>query len=220
MSNETFATKVFPFLKHRYFDNIDENYLFKIITKYQDKYGTFPNSNEISVLISKNSDDEDRLRLEKLLEKIKVETDLDKEQFLLDETEEYIRNKDLQLSIMDSVELLQKGDSLSTSQIPGLIESSLGICFDKTIGLNFNDSIEQRLEYYKHQEAGGFKTDLDIINRLTNQGFKRKTLTTIIAAPHVGKCAKGNQLIEVYGDEETIARIKTYLTSMRSSNKF
>lgn len=187
MSNENFATQVYPFLKQRYFDNIDENYLFKVVQKYQGKYGNFPSFNEVNVLIQKNPDDEDRLRLEKILGKIEHETDLENDNFLLDETEEYIRNKDLQLSIVDSVEILQKEDKTLTASIPSLIEDSLSISFDKTIGLNFSNSMQQRLDYYKAHQESGFKCDIDIINKLTNGGFKRKTFTTLVGAPHSGK---------------------------------
>lgn len=187
MTSEEYASKVYPFLKSRYFDNSDEAYLFKVISKYQQKYSTFPSIQEVDVLISKNQDAEDRLRLEKLLLKVKDETSLETGKFILDETEEFIRNKDLQLSILDSVEIIQKGDKTDKAGIPSLIESSLAISFDKTIGINYSENAADRLEYYKNTKKSGFRCDLDIFNRLTNGGFKRKTLTTIVAQPFLGK---------------------------------
>lgn len=187
MSDEDYATKVYPFLKSDYFDNKDENYLYKVISKYQDKYGMFPSFNEVEVLIQKNPDDDDRTRLEKVMSKIREETELESNQFLYDESEEYIRNKDLQLSIMEAVEILQSENKIKTAGIPSLIEDSLAICFDKEIGLDFNTTLSERLEYYKKQDTSGYKTDLDIINQLTNGGFKNKTLSIIVGAPHSGK---------------------------------
>lgn len=187
LNNENYCIKVFPFLKGDYFETHDEQYLFKIIQKYQEKYSSFPNIQEVQVLLSKNPDEESKLRQEKLLEKVLIEPDLPDGKFLLDETEEYIRNKDLQLNIIKSVELIQKGDKNSTTLIPGLIEDSLAISFDKTIGIDYNSTAQERIEYYKQSLETGFKTDLEIFNRLTNGGFKRKTLTTIVAQPHLGK---------------------------------
>lgn len=187
MSNEDYATKVFPFLKSEYFDNADENYLYRLVHKYQDKYGNFPSFNEVEVLVQKNPDLEDRTRLEKIVGKIREESDLEINQFLYDETEEYIRNKDLQLSIMESVEILQKGDKVKTASIPSLIENSLGITFDKEIGLDLLDNIHDRIEYYKTQSVSGFLTSLDVLNKITKNGFKRKTLNIILGAPHSGK---------------------------------
>lgn len=186
-SDDNYASKVFPFLKHNYFDNEDEQYLFKVVQKYYEKYDNFPNFNEVSVLIEKNKDDEDRFRLQKILGKIKVENELEPNKFLLDETEEFIRNKDLMISIIDSVSYIQKEDKLLIAGIPSLIEGSLGISFDRTVGLNFNDSLEERIQYYKNRDTDGFKTDLKVLNDLTNGGFKKKTLTTIVGAPHSGK---------------------------------
>jgi replicative DNA helicase len=187
MSDEDYAIKVFPFLKTEYFDSIDEQYLYKIVHKYQDKYGTFPSFNEVEVLVQKNPDLEDRARLEKIIGKIKVENDLETNQFLLDETEEYIRSKDLQLSIMQSVEILQSGDKVKEAGIPSLIESSLGITFDKSIGLDLLENIQDRIDYYKAQSVSGFLTSLDVFNKITKNGFKRKTLNIVLGAPHSGK---------------------------------
>lgn len=185
--NELYGSTVYPFLKDGYFENPDENFLYKIINKYYSKYDHFPNVEEIKVLIGKSKDQSDVLRIKKILDKI-IDTEyLKNDDFLLDETEEFIKHKDLELNIIESVHALSKNETAKISEIPSLIESSLAISFDKSVGMNIKDTIQDRLSYYKEASGSGFKCDLDFMNKLTLGGFKAKTLALVLGAAGVGK---------------------------------
>lgn len=186
MCDDDYANKVYPFLKNEYFQD-DDLQIFKIFKRYYEKYSFFPGNDEIQILLDKHKDEEEKLRLKKVLSKIDLETNSENGKFLLDETEEFIKYKDLQLNILKSVEIMQGKNKAQLNSIPSMLEESLSICFDTTIGLDMHETIEDRFKYYQKNAENGFKCDLNVLNYITNNGWKRKTLTTFIAPPHTGK---------------------------------
>lgn len=185
LTDDYFANKVFPFLKKEYFEENDR-FLFNAISKYVEKYSLFPTYNDLDHLISKVKNEEEQSNYFKILKKIKEIETPENLQFLLDETEEYIKLKDLQLKIIDAVQLIQKKDK-NINSIPSMLEESLAITFDNRVGLDLNESLDERLEYYQNKDTLGYKCDLEVFNIMTDGGFKKKTLTTIVAQPNLGK---------------------------------
>lgn len=193
--NEIYFNKVFPYLKEDYFDNSYENNIFKVISKYYEKYSFSPSTDTIKLMIEKTDSDQKEI-IQKHFKKIMSAPSEFTFDFLLDETEEFIKNTDLKINMVKSVEILTK-DTNRKDEILPLLEDSLSIHFDNSIGLEHAD-VKRRHEFYRKEQENGFKCDIPILNELSNGGFKRKNLVFFVAPPHGGKSAMMTHLASSY----------------------
>jgi len=186
IKSDEYYNKIFPYLKEIYFaDNNNALKIYRLIKQFEERKYTKIGINDITSYA-------DRTRntiLKQYCNKIQKDPIVDTIEYLIDETESFIRKEDLKNSMISSIEILQSSKEFTdkeASKIEELINNSLRIHFDNSVGLD-SDDIDKKLEYYKKQQEQGFLTSLPTLNKMLDGGFKRKTLSVFAAPPGLGK---------------------------------
>jgi len=188
-SNDAYIRSVIPFLKKEYFTDKAEQALFLISSSYFKKYNACASSEVLQIEIEKIKGMPDgiykkAIDIIKLLEK---ETVTSTNEWLIDTTEAFVKEKALQLALQKSIEIYQGNDkNLTTTSIPHLLTEALSVGFDTKLGHDYINDYEHQLDYY-HSDVMRIPTDVDILNDITNGGFPRKTLNMVIMKTHGGK---------------------------------
>lgn len=186
--NEEYLRKVLPYIKLEYFHNQNEALVFKLIGDYLIKYNTVPSKQALVVDLSLLQND--------INENIYKETDgvinaLSQEpfdiQWLLDNTEKFCQDKAIYNGIHKSIEILDdKTGKLAKGSIPKILSDALAVSFDTHIGHDFLEEWEARYDYY-HNTEEHIDFDIDILNKITNNGVTKKTLSILMGGVGFGK---------------------------------
>jgi hypothetical protein len=120
----------------------------------------------------------------KEIQKDAVDTNGD---WLLDSTEKFCQEKAIYNAIMQSIEIMNnKNGALTKGAIPDLLTQALAVTFDPNVGHDYFEEFEERYEYY-HRVEHKLPFDLEFFNKITKNGFSKKTLNIFLAGTGVGK---------------------------------
>ena len=189
MTKESYTRKTLPFLKSEYFTNEVERNIFNEIRDFTIKYNNLPTADalkiEVDSLRNLTADQaRDAANLIDDLQKDTVDTNVD---WLIDSTEKFCQEKAIYNAIMKSIDIMNnKGGALTKGAIPDLLTQALAISFDPNVGHDYFEDFEERYEYY-HRVEHKIPFDLDFFNKITKNGFSKKTLNIFLAGTGVGK---------------------------------
>ena len=185
--NEAFARKVIVFLKDEYFQDHTERVVFSEIQKFYAKYNDVPSKEALKIAIDEREDlnaqvYQDTESLIGTLESID-----NNDQWLLDETEKFCKDKAVYNAIMESIEIIdgKKGDK-TQGAIPELLADALGVTFDNHVGHDFLEDSDARFDFY-HAKEEKIPFDIEYLNKITGGGVTRKSLNILMAGTGVGK---------------------------------
>jgi len=206
--DENFRYKVMPILEQRYFDAPQGQYPYDLIFKY---FSKFYASNQIDISPmqvihaiqhgEKYLEPDDIKEIKSIFKQIFI---LDEdgnainnvnEEYLIDAVEKFAQESALELALIDSVNIIQNKpeDKLS---IRGLIDDALAVQLNKDIGLNYFENPLERFKFYQTREDK-IPFGLDGLNKLTFNGFAKKTLNVFMAGTGIGKCCSKDSMISV-----------------------
>lgn len=188
-SSDSYARKVTPYLKKDYFTDKAHQALYLISDSYFKKYNQCASKEVLLVELDKLKGLNEQLFSQALetVEQVENQPLNSDEQWLVDTTEEFCKDRALHLAFAKALEIYKGNEQrLSRTAIPKLMEEALGVAFDERLGHDYIDSAEEQLEYY-HSDVERIATDIQIFNDITNGGIPRKTLSLFIAGTHVGK---------------------------------
>jgi replicative DNA helicase len=186
---ESYTRKTLPFLKSEYFTNEVERNIFNEIRDFTIKYNNLPTADalkiEVDSLRNLTADQaRDAAKLIDDLQNDNVDTNID---WLIDSTEKFCQEKAIYNAIMQSIDIMNnKGGALTKGAIPDLLTQALAISFDPNVGHDYLEDFEERYEYY-HRVEHKIPFDLDFFNKITKNGFSKKTLNIFLAGTGVGK---------------------------------
>lgn len=188
--SEDFVRKVVPYLENEYFDGYQRT-LFQVYKKLFDKYNSVPTFEALAISLQNESIGESEF--EEIAEFIgechEGRNDLPNIDWLVDETEQYCRDKKIYNAIYESINIIEgQNTKLDKHAIPELLDEALAVSFDQTIGMEFFEDAEKRYESYISEDSR-IKFPLEALNILQNGGHKKKALSCIIAFTNVGKSA-------------------------------
>lgn len=183
-----FYSKSFGTLSSEHFSEFVDSAIFANIKSFVIEHDARPSLREIALQI-KNSQKYNDKQKKEILEKLSNLSKGDKvenTQFLLKETEKFIKKVQLTQAIYDSADILNKGEEFEP--IISKVTEALNVNFDTTGGLDYNASIDERVEYY-HQSLKGLSTGVKAADNMLNGGFMDKTLNVFLSASGGGKSA-------------------------------
>ena len=183
-----FYSKSFGSLLPEHFTDFSASAIFTNMKDFVVENDSRPSLREIAIQVknsSKYNDKQKREILEKLNSFVKCDK-VENTQFLLKETEKYIKKVQLTQAIYDSADILNKGEEFEP--IIAKVTDALNVNFDSTGGLDYNASIDERVEYY-HQSLKGLSTGVRAADNILNGGFMDKTLNVFLSASGGGKSA-------------------------------
>ena len=115
-----------------------------------------------------------------------VESPVD-DQWLLDSTEKWCRDRAIYLALMESVHIADgNDDKKNRDAIPNILSDALSVSFDNNIGHDYLLNYEDRYEFY-HKKEEKIEFDLEYFNKITKGGLPNKTLNIALAGTGVGK---------------------------------
>jgi len=186
--NEEYARRVIVFLKGEYFQSNTDKIVFDEIQTFYSKYNDVPSKEALRISIESreglnSTEYEETNHLVEML----VVDETPNEQWLLDETEKFCKDKAVYNAIMESISIIDEPDGKqSEGSIPELLSTALAVSFDTHIGHDFLDNAEERYEFYQRKEER-IPFDIDYLNKITKGGIPRKTLNILMAGTGVGK---------------------------------
>lgn len=183
-----FYSKSFGALNSEHFSDFSDAAIFSNIKSFVIEHDSRPSLREIALQIKnsvKYNDKQKKEILEKLNSFAKFEK-VENTQFLLKETEKFIKKVQLTQAVYDAADILNKGEEFEP--IISKVTDALNVNFDTTGGLDYNSSIDERVEYY-HQSLRGLSTGVKAADNMLNGGFMDKTLNVFLSASGGGKSA-------------------------------
>ena len=181
--------KALPFLKTEYFTDEVDRSIFKEIKEFTVKYNTAPTPDALLIEVEslKSLTGEQARTASKVIQELREDNVDTSEDWLVDSTEKFCQEKGIYIALMKSIDIMNNNDStLTKGAIPDLLTQALAITFDPNVGHDYFEDFEERYEYY-HRVEHKIPFDLDFFNKITKNGFSRKTLNIFLAGTGVGK---------------------------------
>jgi replicative DNA helicase len=185
--NEDYSRKVIPFIQPDYFESKSEKVIFEEIVQFIVKYGSAITIEALGIEIENRTD----LTEEQVKEIREINKSLDdspvENQWLLDTTEKWCRDRAIYLALMESIHIADgNNEKKNRDAIPSILSDALAVSFDNNIGHDYLQNYEERYEFY-HRQEDKIEFDLEYFNKITKGGLPNKTLNIALAGTGVGK---------------------------------
>jgi replicative DNA helicase len=187
INNEDYLRKVAPFLKSDYFTETDDRIVFGKISDYVQKYNDPPAKSALLIALQDDRSISEDLyvQCETLINSLNAsEVNND---WLVDETEKFCKDKAVYNAIMDSIQIIDGSDKTrSPDALPSILSDALAVGFDNNVGHDYIENANDRFDFYNRVEEK-IPFDLDFFNKITEGGLPNKTLNIALAGTGVGK---------------------------------
>ena len=185
--NEEYSRKVIPFIEPTYFEQRSEKVIFEEITHFIVKYGSAITTEALNIEVENRTD----LNESEVKETREICNSLDDssvdQQWLLDTTEKWCRDRAIYIALMESISIADGQDEKKNRDaIPSILSDALAVSFDNNIGHDYLQNYEERYEFY-HKKEEKIPFDLEYLNKITKGGLPNKTLNIALAGTGVGK---------------------------------
>ena len=185
--NERYTRKVIPFIKEEYFEQNREKIIFQEMFSFIDKYSKVISKESLLIEVENRTDINEET-FKEVVQCINTfeETDLN-EDWLMDTTEKWCRDRAIYLALMDAIQIADGNDEKrNRDAIPSILSDALSVSFNSQVGHDYLEDYEERYEFY-HQKEEKIPFDLEYFNKITKGGLPNKTLNVALAGTGVGK---------------------------------
>jgi len=185
--NEDYSRKVIPFIEPDYFEQRSEKVIFEEITSFIVKYGSAITVEALNIEVENRTDlTEDEVKGIREINSSLNDSPVD-QQWLLDCTEKWCRDRAIYLALMESIHIADgNDDKKNRDAIPTILSDALSVSFDNNIGHDYLQDYEDRYESY-HRKEDKIPFDLEYFDKITKGGLPNKTLNIALAGTGVGK---------------------------------
>jgi len=185
--NEKYVRKVIPFIKSEYFEDQNQKIVFEEILTFIQQYNQLVTKEILCIEVENRKDISEQsfkeiIHLIGCLEDVAVENE-----WLIDTTEKWCRDRAIYLALMESIHIADGNDEKKNrDSIPTILSDALAVSFDNHVGHDYLLDYEQRYESY-HKKEDKIEFDLEYFNKITKGGLPNKTLNIALAGTGVGK---------------------------------
>ena len=185
--NDDYMRRVLPFLTKEYFTDSSDRSVYNLISDFVNKYNKPPTVEALEIALSNTNIGEEQFKdTQQTLRSLQV-TETPDQDWLIDETEKFCKDKAVYNAILHSISILDGNDQKhSKDSIPSLLQEALGVCFDSSVGHDYFEDSTDRYNFY-HRIESKIPFDLELFNKITNGGLPNKTLNIALAGTGVGK---------------------------------
>ena len=185
--NEEYARKTIPFIQSDFFEERSEKIIFDEIVSFITKYDSCATLEALNIEVENRTD----LTAEEVNNIDTISKELNNSpvdnQWLLDVTEKWCRDRAIYLALMESIHIADgEDDERNRDAIPSILSDALAVSFDNNIGHDYIQNSDDRYEYY-HRTEDKIPFDLEYFNKITKGGLPNKTLNIALAGTGVGK---------------------------------
>lgn len=213
LKNPEYFSKSLSIIEPKYFKDIGNSELFKLIKDYYINYKAVPNSTEIIAGVKNVQNAEIRnsiIESSKAMQTVEIA----KTDFLLNETVKWVKDSLYLEALMIGSDGLTKKDDKLKIKAQKILDDMHKVSIDSNLGLSFDD-IETMISYYQERNIG-IKTQHKEFNKRIGSGFLPGTLNVLLAAQGVGKCSKGSDTINIYVSSEDFEKYKGFIDAIRN----
>ena len=185
--NEDYSRKVIPFIQPEYFEQRSEKVVFEEIVQFIVKYNSAITKEALGIEIENRTDltETDVKDIREVCETLN--DSVVENQWLLDTTEKWCRDRAIYLALMESIHIADGNDgNKNRDAIPSILSDALAVSFDNNIGHDYLQNYQERYEFY-HRKEDKIEFDLEYFNKITKGGLPNKTLNIALAGTGVGK---------------------------------
>ena len=185
--NEDYSRKVIPFIQPEYFEQRSEKVVFEEIVQFIVKYNSAITKEALGIEIENRTDltETDVKDIRDVCETLN--DSVVENQWLLDTTEKWCRDRAIYLALMESIHIADGNDgNKNRDAIPSILSDALAVSFDNNIGHDYLQNYQERYEFY-HRKEDKIEFDLEYFNKITKGGLPNKTLNIALAGTGVGK---------------------------------
>ena len=185
--NEEYSRKVIPFIQPAYFEKRTEKIIYEQIAEFIGKYGSAITIEALNIETENRTD----LTESEVKEVRDINNSLTssvvENQWLIDTTEKWCRDRAIYLALMESIALADgQDDKKGRDAITSILSDALSVSFDNHIGHDYLQDYEDRYESY-HRKEDKIPFDLEFFDKITKGGIPNKTLNIALAGTGVGK---------------------------------
>jgi replicative DNA helicase len=191
--NGEFFGKVMPILKKKYFNDIGNQELFKLVQDYYGEYKSIPSLTELVASVKNVSNAEIRNEIIKSLQTVNTTEEVQNVEFLCDETVSWVKDAMYMEALQVGSDGLMKKDDALKLKAQEIMDERSKVSIDTDLGLDLDD-IDTMIDYYSEKMSGIRSQHKELNNRL-GPGFLPGTLSVILAASGVGKSLLMTDLI-------------------------
>ena len=184
--NEEFTRKCIPFLKPEYFTDTAERTIYEFTYDYFEKYTKPPTKEALLINLDNSTSLSESIVKDAKTIVGSFSGEESPQDWLVDETEQWCKDRAIYIAVMDSIEVIDKKSQRSTGEIPELLKDALSVSFDTHIGHDVLEDADERFEFYNTEEEK-MPFDLEYFNKITKGGLPNKTLNICLAGTGVGK---------------------------------
>ena len=186
--NEEYSRKVVPFIREDFFTDRKERILFQCIREFLNSYNGVPTKEVLKITLDNRKDLNDDEFKECLNTLDTFNTKEDNEDWLIEQTEKFCKDRAVYNAIMESIQIIDGKSKTDKSEnaIPEILSDALSVSFDTSIGHDYLRDTSERYDFY-HKVESRVSFDLEYFNIITNGGTPQKTLNVILAGTGVGK---------------------------------
>ena len=185
--NKEYISKVIPFIKSNYFEDLPKKVIFEEIVTFIQEYDK-EISKEIVLIELQNRNDLTEETYKQCVHIIDCLEEVSSEmQWLIDTTEKWCKERAIYLALMEAIQIADGNDENKTRDaIPSILQDALSVGFDSHVGHDYLDDYQERYEFYRKKEDR-VEFDLEYFNKITKGGLPNKTLNIALAGTGVGK---------------------------------
>lgn len=184
-TDRIFLQQIADIIRAEYFESDANNWILEVILSHFQQYKTPPTKDVLKVKLTELPDDGingvlKTAILEQLKEVFRF-MESDDLTFVKDEILDFCKNQEIKRAIMDSVNLLQRGNY---DEIKSKIDTAMKAGADTNIGLDYKKDIARR---YNQAARHCIGTGWDVIDDLMDGGLARGELGVVMAPAGIGK---------------------------------
>ena len=188
LHSEQYARKVIPFIKSEYFIDKTQGIVADTLVNFFNQYNHPPSIDILTVELSKRQELKNQ-QVFSTVEQFINELDFvsNDQDWLVKETEGFCKKRAVTLAILDAYEIVEGNDKTrSEDAIPSILQNALSVCFDPSVGHDYLEDYQARLDFY-HREEERLPFDIELLNKITAGGLRKKTLNVFMGGTGTGK---------------------------------
>ena len=180
--NKNYNSLINNALDKKFFESDDAGILFNSISEYFREYKEIPTIDIITNIVP----EENKTKIIEYIQEINaIDVNIaNNMQFLINETDNWLKEKALIHAIYDSAELINKNKRDEYSNISTLIKSALTKTIKFDIGTNYFETLGERLHKIFNSKNEVVSTGYPSWDQLMSGGFPKDTLSVFFGRTH------------------------------------
>ena len=191
LADDRYASSIVSSVERKHFTSRTAGQIYETIQKHFSQYKDLPSADVVVSNLTNGAE-----CTEYIQECNSIDFDSVKQfDYLIDSTDEWLKQRAIQLAIMESADVISEKESADYGKIRELIEGALTKTLKADLGLNYFDDMFPRLKRIFTETDERVPTGFPMLDDLLNGGLPPYTLSIFVGRIHGGKSLVMNNMI-------------------------